>query len=227
LLEHRRKQASKTSEHYYKEYTGVDAYRPGESKPRFLARHGAAAGMPADPDKVPYYLLIVGDPETIPYRFQYQLDVEYAVGRIYFDTLRVRPLRPQRGRSGDRQATLPRQAVFGVQNPDDPATNLSAVELARPLADTMARENPDWDVKVLIRSEASKARLGHLLRQKEPPALLFTASHGMGFPRGDRRQLPHQGALLCQDWPGPLAWHNKPIPEDFYFAADDVGEDAR
>jgi tetratricopeptide (TPR) repeat protein len=48
----------------------------------------------------------------------------------------------------------------------------------------------------------------------------------MGFPKDDPRQLPHQGALLCQDWPGPYAWKG-PIPDAHYFSAEDLASSAR
>lgn len=33
----------------------------------------------------------------------------------------------------------------------------------------------------------------------------------MGFELGDSRQLRYQGALLCQDWLGPVVWNLEKI----------------
>lgn len=224
LLDLRRNQAGEL----YKEYTGQDAYRPGENKNKFLSRHGMGPG-PADPKKIPYYLLIVASPESIPYRFQYQLDVQYAVGRIYFDTPEEYANYAQsvvRAEQGEFNRAK-KACFFGVQNSADQATKLSATKLVAPLAQWMEGDKPDWTVETLLQDDANKAGLSRIFTADNGPALLFTASHGMGFPKDDPRQLPHQGALLCQDWPGPLQWMGKPIPEEHYFSGDDVDSNAR
>lgn len=219
LLALRRSQAT---DRYYREIT----YYPGESKNNFLSRHGAGPG-PADPEKLPYYLLLVGDPATIPFRFQYQLDVQHAVGRLHFDTLEEYHQYAQSVVAAERGALkLTRQAIlFGVRNPEDRATSLSTNHLVAPLAEKLGSSG--WEISTCIAEAATKAELGRVLGGEATPAFLFTASHGIGFPAGDSRQIPHQGALLCQDWPGPVAWSGRgPIPPDHYFAADDVRADA-
>jgi hypothetical protein len=237
LLDLRREQAGDR----FRIYKGSDGYRPGESKEKFLARHKVGRG-PADPEQMPYYVMIVGSPDEIPYEFQYQLDVMRGVGRIHFDALEDYAhyahsvVLAETGR-----VKLPREAsFFGVANTGDKATQLSSEYLIRPLYDRFSRSPAftrtidegevirklvlDWHFDVFLAEQASKAQLTSLLGGDHTPALLFTASHGMEFPIGDPRQLPHQGALLCQDWPGPTAWRGE-IPQDFYFAGDDLPGD--
>jgi hypothetical protein len=221
LLDLRRAQAGRVREHFYREFRADRGYHEGDTKRRFLSRHGVGPGA-ADPDHMPYYLLIVGDPETIPYEFQYQLDMQYAVGRIWFDTIDgyaeyARHVVTAEVSPQPRKRTA---AVFAPRHPDDSATELSATQLAAPLAERMAK-NPAWTVHRALGDEATKERLRSLLGGEETPDFLFTAGHGMVFPNGDPRQMPSQGAILCRDWPGPKAWHGR-FPPDFYFGGDDV-----
>lgn len=232
LLDHRKAQATHRFENNYRELYGETGWRDGETKEDFLVNRGAVPG-PVVPSRMPYYLLIVGDPKLIPFHFQHQLDVQYAVGRICFETPEeyeryARSVVEAETREAGRERRI---SLFGVSNADDYATQLSAEHLVKPLAERLAKpadwqKATDWKVRTVPPADATKETLGRLIGGEETPALLFTASHGMGFPCGDSLQRAHQGALLCQDWPGPKAWR-KSVPPDFYFAGEDVAESAR
>jgi hypothetical protein len=229
LLDWRREQATRNHEAYFQIFQGTRGYRPGETKQNYLARLGTGPG-PADPEKgVPYYLLIVASPQVIPYHVQYQLDVQYAVGRIHFDDVEDYAGYARSVVAAERGGLrLAREVAFlGVANPDDPATQLSRKLMVGPLADLIERSKAgeSWTVQRYLDGDATRQTLERILGGGATPALLYTGSHGMGFPLDDKRQRRQQGALLCQDWPGPRAW-NQPIPEDFYFSADHLRSDA-
>ena len=222
LMNLRKAQASLLSEGRYRELV----YRRGESKTRFLARYRVGPG-PADPDILPYYLLIAGSPEEISFRFQYQLDVQYAVGRLSFDTAEeyARYAESVVAAEQGRVSTARRGSFFGVSNPDDRATASSLRNLVEPLAARVARDRQGWPVETVLGPDATKAALAERLGGALTPALLFTAGHGVGFDLADPRHLRHQGALLCQDWPGPQGWWGQ-IPQDHYLAGEDVPDSA-
>ena len=193
-------------------------YRPGETMRKWLARHGVAPGS-ITPTKVPYYVTLIGGPTEIPFDFQYLLNVEYAVGRLTFDT-------PEQYRkyaesvAAYETATSVKNAkeiaYWGPRHAADRSTQMSADSLIKPLmegtpaagdqpAEAAIATEKGFRAKCFSAADATKAKLLETLHPttgNAPPAVLFTASHGMGWPKDDPRQKPAQGALLTQDWAG-------------------------
>ena len=227
LLDLRKSQASQQNPNFYREFIGADkGYRSGESKNDFLKRYGRGPG-PADPAQgMPYYLLIAGSPETIPFKFQYQLDVQYAVGRIYFEKLEDYYQYAQSvvATETKKLSRAKKAAFFGVANHDDRATAMSSTQLIQPLAKQMTSQHKDWKVDIIDPEKATKATLGGYMGGKDTPALFFSASHGMSFKLNDPRLFRHTGAILTQDWPGMKA--RVPVTDKMYFSVDDIASDA-
>jgi hypothetical protein len=212
-------------------------YKPGETREGWLGKYGAH-GADVEPTCVPYYVLLVGGPDVIPFDFQFLLDINYAVGRLAFDRPEDYGRYVQAVVEYETAASVAngREVVYwGTRHDSDPATELSADTLITPLfaglpaAGTMpAQPAPAGKFKFRARcfkgEDATKANLLEVLHaRQQPPSLLFTASHGMGgWPKGDPRQRPGQGALLCQDWPGFGR-----IKPEHYLTAAEVDADAR
>ena len=101
-------------------------YRAGENMKDWLKRHGVYPGSVA-PTKVPYYLLLIGGPESIPFDFQYLLDIEYAVGRLCFDHADQYRLYAESVVDYEKAQAAPtsRQMVYwGTRHPRDRATEI-------------------------------------------------------------------------------------------------------
>jgi hypothetical protein len=190
--------------------------------PLVTQRGGQVIYLPASPEtwlntykympdsERPYYLLIAGKPKDVAFRFQYLLDVNAAVGRIYFDKVEeyaayAKKVVEFETRSG---AFVNRRAVFfAPEQPGDGATFLSRRYMADPLVKRLSQDGvpvtyvsgADATLKTL-KSALTENRDGHA------PALVYTASHGLGVPgTGDsaeqsRRRL--QGSIVCQDYDG-------------------------
>ncbi len=222
LLNRRREQAG---EHYL-EITG---FRPDETLWDLLDRCGAAPGAAADPERLPYYVLLVGGPEEISWEVQSGLEVQYAVGRLAFDSAEDYGRYAGHALAAERR-TGPftrRATFFGTRNPDDRATELICEHLVDKTASFLLKKRPDWKTATVAPGEATRERLGGLLQGGEgTPSLLFASGHGLGFGLGHPAQRERQGALVCSGWPGPKQWAG-PVAPEHVFAAEDLPADAR
>jgi hypothetical protein len=229
LLDHRRAGGAKP----FVVYDGATTYRAGETAIAWLARQKVRLDI-VNPDQgVPFYLMIVGSPDVIPFEFQYLLDLYWGVGRLWFDTAGEFKRYAESVVAYETAPKVPtsRQiAMFAPEHDFDAATQLFTRQVARPLAfgegdaPMPLGTRQKFGMRTLLGEDATRAGLTKLLRgdiDGGPPSLLFSGGHGMAFEPEDASQRAEQGALVCQDWGGHGA-----IAREHWYAASDVPADA-
>nr|WP_244981552.1 C25 family cysteine peptidase [Corallococcus exercitus] len=214
----------------------VLAYKDGDTADQFLERNGAALGD-IEPEHVPYYLLLVGGPDVIPFDVQHTLSLNYAVGRLSFDTPGEYARYADSVVAYETDAHVASHRLvsgWGPRHLGDRSTELSADHLVLPLFRGAEVDQPPEPAKSIaaklryasrdaIEEAATKDwLLSQLHGRAERPAVLFTASHGVAFSAKDPLQRLNQGALLTQDWTGFGA-----MSPAHYVAASDIQDDAR
>lgn len=219
-------------------------YQPNEFADDFQVRHDQDPGGEVDPEKLPYYLLIVAAPNQVPFEFQFDLDKQHAVGRLYFEDMKKggydlaayqqyvdRLIAYETALQVTRRKRL---TIFSPTHQNDPLIDQTVMFLAKPLHEKFHNQPLFVAPRLVYTSEhcsgnagSSAAFLDLLTRPTDQPSFLFTTSHGMAFKSGDTLQRRHQGALLCQEWPGSKLWQaGKPVPSSMYFSGENVPAEA-
>lgn len=207
---------------------------PFQTADSWAQQRGVSLTAPVDPYQggVPFYLLIVGSPDRIPFEFQALLKMQWAVGRLAFDDIEDYGRYAQAVAQYEDPTYRPFQrknaAVWVTRNYGDIATAmLSGAVCGDFLATTNALgSRPGFNLDAFANEKATKAQLAEILRGNLPggaPAVFFTGSHGCDYTGSDAAtQRRCQGALVTQEWmPGTSAGTSN------QFSGEDVPTDAR
>jgi hypothetical protein len=229
LILHRKKQIKGQSATHFKIFEGSKGVRSGtQSASDWLDRQGVGLAV-VDPDNgVPYYLLLVGSPQQISFEFQYVLDLQWCVGRVYFETVAEYEAYANAVVDYETAASIQhkkRAAMWMPQHDGDAATTMLCNQVGRPFAKAGLGKKKGFALQSFIGQKATKQQLTNILRGQAtdgPPALIFTGSHGLEWAKNDAAgQLANQGALVTQDWmPGTA------VPAEACFRGADLPADA-
>jgi hypothetical protein len=157
-------------------------------------------GLELDGRTPPHYVLIVGAPEQVPFHFQSLLDSAASVGRIQFDSVGAVEAYVEKLLRHERAPDPPtaREALFFATDggPGD-ATHFSRQFMADPLAAHVTK-SCRIPVHAASGDAATKERFLEDGRTRKP-ALVYTATHGMGAPKEPLDvQKQVNGGLCCQ-----------------------------
>ena len=178
--------------------------------------HDEYYSLALDGRRAPQYVLIVGGPGKIPFGFQSVLGTVANVGRVDFESLDDLSVYVEKLLRLDtaREPAVDREALFFA--PDggfhDP-TYFSRRHMAEPLA-AHVRDTLGVTTHAIVGEDATKEVLLSALASRRP-ALIYTASHGLGaIDDSFDKQRRMNGAICCQSEGGLTA--------DSLFGADDV-----
>ena len=168
--------------------------------------------------QVPQYVLIVGGPDQVSFRFQSILDTVANVGRVELNLDDLEQYVDKLIRLEDApEPAVDREAILfatdgGITDP----TYFSREYMVQPIGEHI-RNEVGLQTHELLGLQATKAGLLDALSTRRP-ALVYTASHGLGATdESDEIQRRYNGAICCQ--------HTGPLTLDHLFSADDVPMD--
>ena len=218
-------------------FEGPDPYTggvlPDQTANDWARMRGVNFTSPVDPDKVPYYLLIVGSPARISFDFHSTFKLQWLVGRLHFDDIEDYGRYAAAVVAYETPAWKPmptkNAAVWLTSNTGDVATMMLSGAISGDFRDGTpplgARSNCGFTLDCFVGPQATKQQLSDLFAGKAPhgnPSVIFTGSHGSEFPlpadpSGIELQRQQQGSLITQEWKP-----NDPISATNNFTATDV-----
>lgn len=166
--------------------------------------------------RVPHYILIVGDPNQVPFRFQSVLDTAASVGRVAFDTLDDLKHYVEKLIRIETAPTplVTRETILFAPDAGLPdPTYFSREYMVEPIAEHI-KDELKLKAHTIIGDDATKMNLLDALNAKKP-ALVYTASHGLGAMNElFEIQKRYNGAICCQ--------HTGALTLDALFSGDDI-----
>ena len=164
----------------------------------------------------PHYVLIVGDPQLVPFRFQSILATAAAVGRLDFES--IEDLKAYVDKvirlESAQEPVVKAETVFFAPDPGphDP-TYFSRHFMAAPLAQDL-KNRTGFKIHELFGNDATKSRLQEVLSDTKP-ALVYTASHGLGAQNEPfETQKKINGGICCQQTEADSLYTAADVPLD-------------
>jgi hypothetical protein len=232
LLDWRQQQVN--DDKLFKVFDGAAGVKPNQPAGSWASARGVSISAPVSPLRgVPYYLLLVGSPQRIPFEFQSLFDLQWAVGRVHFD--KVEDYAAYAGHIVDYEkkvvaARKRRAALWMPRNAGDLATPMLAGAvgtdfLGQGVSPPLGKKRGFEVASFIGDGQATKSRLTDIFRgtiDGGAPAIVFTGSHGAEWSSADPAiQRRRQGALVTQEWQ-----RGQPLQPEHYFGSEDLPGDA-